>query len=174
MIPSRLAPSGKASAAMPSKTCFKCLISLPLEAFYRHPKMGDGHLNKCIDCTKKDVVTNRVANIEYCRSYDRSRASMPHRVAARVEYAKSDAGRLKMNAARRSWNLRNRHKRHAAVTLNNAVRDGRVTKEPCFVCGAPAEAHHASYDLPLHVTWLCDRHHKVLHKEHRERQREAA
>lgn len=41
------------------KKCFKCGAVKPLDQFYKHPQMGDGRLNKCIDCTKKDV-SNRL------------------------------------------------------------------------------------------------------------------
>ena len=41
------------------KTCFKCLRALPLEDFYPHPQMGDGHLNKCKDCARKDAEARR-------------------------------------------------------------------------------------------------------------------
>jgi hypothetical protein len=41
---------------MEKKKCFKCNEEKELELFYKHPKMFDKHLNKCIECTKKDVT----------------------------------------------------------------------------------------------------------------------
>ena len=40
---------------MTTKICFKCNIDKPLSDYYKHKQMGDGHLNKCKDCTKKDT-----------------------------------------------------------------------------------------------------------------------
>lgn len=52
---------------------------------------------------------------------------------------------------------------HSAIS--NAIHNGRMTKQPCEVCGAePAEAHHDDYNKPLEVRWLCDKHHKEWHK----------
>ena len=41
--------------------------------------------------------------------------------------------------------------------------------EPCEVCGIPeSHAHHDDYSRPLDVRWLCEKHHKQLHKERRQ------
>jgi len=37
------------------KICFKCGELKSLDDYYKHSKMGDGHLNKCKECTKKDA-----------------------------------------------------------------------------------------------------------------------
>jgi hypothetical protein len=39
-----------------SKICFKCNKVKPLTDYYKHKQMGDGHLNKCKDCTKVDSM----------------------------------------------------------------------------------------------------------------------
>ena len=144
---------------MSSKTCFKCFLTKPLEAFYRHAAMKDGHLNKCIECTKACVRENRLNKIDHYRSFDRGRANLPHRVEARLTYQQTDAFRISSAIANKRWAVANAIRRQA---------------QPCFVCGQKADAHHPDYSAPLSVSWLCRPHHAQLHKEHRERIRDAA
>lgn len=55
-------------------------------------------------------------------------------------------------------------RRRANTAVSNAVRDGRLVKQPCGDCGAPvAQAHHDDYDRPLAVRWLCTRCHAATH-----------
>lgn len=41
------------------KTCFKCGLRQPIEEFYKHPQMADGHLGKCKTCTREDSENRR-------------------------------------------------------------------------------------------------------------------
>lgn len=144
------------------KICFKCQQSLTLDNFYRHPQMGDGHLNKCKECTKKDVGENRAAKWDYYNEYDKWRY---RNIEGRREryYAFS-----KRHAA---------EKKKANSALANAVRDGRVVKpEGCWNCGSTrnVEGHHVHYELlPIDVVWLCRSCHIKAHKQQYDYERQA-
>lgn len=53
----------------------------------------------------------------------------------------------------------------ARSIVANAVKRGRLIRQPCEVCGdQKSQAHHEDYSKPLEVRWLCDPHHKAHHK----------
>jgi len=49
--------------------------------------------------------------------------------------------------------------------VGNAVRDGKLKRLPCVICGTPdTVGHHPDYNFPLEVVWYCQLHHKEEHK----------
>lgn len=135
---------------METKVCFKCGVDKPLDEFYKHKKMADGHLGKCKECTKRDTS----------------------------EHAKTPAGRAvarrrEQTLRRRKWHreyqrrrVQDPLKRRARWMVCNAIRDKRLKRGACEVCGKKkrVEAHHEDYYRPLDVKWLCPKHHKELHR----------
>jgi hypothetical protein len=133
------------------KTCFKCHQQKPFEGFYKHSQMADGYLNKCKECTKKDVFQRRHGeNRDAILEYDRQRGKNPHR---------QEANRLRNDVYRKIF----KERKNANNKVKRAVLKGLIQRMPCWCCGEKAEAHHPDYSRPLDVVWLCSSHHKQAH-----------
>lgn len=152
---------------MQCKECLKFKLEID---FYASNKA------RCKECIKTAVKANRLAKIDYYRGYDRMRGSIPHRVAAREAYAKTDAYKASQKKSLKKYRQEHPARTVARNAVNNAVRDRRLMPWP--VCAVPEcickpEAHHPDYSRPLDVVWLCDLHHKAAHNIVREAKRSA-
>ncbi len=156
---------------MSEKICRQCNTLKPLEQFYTHTQMADGHLNKCIECVKARVRkfgASRTAEQRGAgRAYDREKQRRPKYRA--LNEAWRAAHPVEVAAIKQRWAEKNYEKCKAEWTLSNAVRDGKVIKgTTCTRCGATTEleAHHEDYSKPLAVEWLClPCHGETRHKE---------
>jgi Zn finger protein HypA/HybF involved in hydrogenase expression len=128
------------------KECKNCARALAASDFYSHPATADRLLAVCKQCHRADMRARRRLNGESIRAYDRSRGS--RRTVAET----------------RAWRAANPEKYRAQTAVGNAIRDGKLSKEPCLFCGEErVHAHHADYSEPLKVTWLCPKCHQRLH-----------
>jgi hypothetical protein len=86
------------------------------------------------------------------QEYDRKRAKTPRR-----------QGHMKSVSAQ--WRKDHPEAYRAHNALNNALRDGRIQKQPCAVCGTDnnVHGHHSDYSRPLDVKWLCAKCHHRIH-----------
>lgn len=152
---------------MPMKTCFKCGQAKPLDDFYAHPRMADGHLNKCKECTKSD------ASKDYRRKVSAPAGLEAERARGRDKYARL----YRVGPNWQSPEAPHDVKMRARNALANAVRDGKVVKpkacEDCGVRDCRIHGHHLDYYRPLMVTWLCPRCHRRRHAVYPERVRTA-
>lgn len=138
--------------------CKKCLQDKAEDQFYKSNR------TRCKECVKASANQYRQENLERVRAYDQMRASMPHRVTARQEYQKTQQFAQSHSAAAKRWAAKHPKRREANVIVGHALRDGKLQKVPCHVCGCEnVEAHHPDYDRPLDVVWLCSSHHKEAH-----------
>ena len=127
----------------------------PLDDFYKHPKMGDGHLGKCKECAKKDTMENKLRNYEYYRKYDIERSNTPRRIELRKETTE-----------------RYRHEYPDKINACQKARRARIKglitpPNSCPSCGYGGKLimHHPDYSKPLEVEWMCQRCHKRLHAQ---------
>ena len=128
------------------KQCFRCKQEKDISEFYAHPEMKDGFLGKCKECTKQDVKINRASKREQYSEYDHKRNKN------RREYMRN------MNRKHRKA-YPEKAKAHRMV--NNAIRDGKIVRQPCIYCGNPkSQAHHEDYNKPFEVEWLCFKCHR--------------
>jgi len=152
------------------KLCRECNVQKSLSEFYKHAAMSDGHLNKCIPCVKSRVSKHREANLEVIREYDKKRGDEPHRVQARKDYQKTEAGKLSKKSAMDAYKKRYPMTYAAHIVTRNAVRDGKlIPASCCSVCNSTEkiEGHHDDYTKPLDVRWLCEKCHKAWHRSNK-------
>jgi hypothetical protein len=137
------------------KHCNSCETTKQESEFHIRKASKDGLSAKCKSCAK---------------AYDESRLRDPKRVEARKAYAKTEAGLIAGSRAKAEWAKRNPKKNKASNAVSNAVRDGKMARKPCEVCGSTyrIHGHHDDYDKMYDVRWLCAQHHRDWHKEHGE------
>lgn len=123
---------------MKTKICFKCGVEKEFSKFYKHPQMGDGHLNKCKECTKTDVKNTYLINVEDIKYVQKER------LRSREKYSR----------------LKHKMKPMAhpeTKTVSKSLRSRGVD-----LIGK--EIHHWDYNSLLDVFLLNPRAHKLVHK----------
>jgi hypothetical protein len=137
-----------------TKHCPKCNTTKPVDGFARNRSTKDGRSCWCKACMKAAIQKWNAANPEKMKA-----AGTRWRGRNRAERA----------AATRKYLAANPHIRSAHNAVLQAVRRGKLVKQPCEVCGLRADAHHDDYAKPLDVRWLCPSHHQLHHVEERSR-----
>ena len=135
------------------KTCKKCKETMSIQEFYTHKQMGDGRLSFCKECVKSRV-----------RKY----GSTDHAKEIARAWAKTPKGRAKTSRGGKRHIEQNPEKMRCRRMSANAIRDGKITREPCRVCGdEKSESHHKDYTNPFNIDWLCRKHHrKIYHSDY--------
>lgn len=143
--------------ATKTKTCTGCREAKPLGEFHRRKLSRDGRRSQCKECTRR---THKAEN-------ERWRRNNPEKVK---EASRSWRERNRGKARAHSQHQRERHpeKFAARQALNKAVQRGEIQRPDCCEsCGGERriQGHHADYDKPLEVEWLCENCHREGHGE---------
>ena len=149
------------------KPCIICAERKPLDEFYTHPQMADGHLNKCKVCCRIYTIKRELKLKSTDLSWYEGELSRHRAKQAKWRILnRPDPDAVKRGQHR--WSCVNKNKRNAELRVARAVRAGVIIKSPCEKCGyQPAQAHHDDYSQPLNVRWLCVKHHNEHHVEQR-------
>lgn len=148
------------------KVCTGCAREIPAttEYFHKHAPAKDGLKPRCKGCQ---------CSAESSRYLSKGEAERSAYIARVSQWRQKNRTRVAATGTR--WESANPEKRRSQWTVANAVRDGKLFKQPCEVCGsANVQAHHDDYSLPLNVRWLCTKHHAVADRARRASERMAS
>ena len=132
------------------KTCSSCNESKEESEFQVRKASKDGLTASCKKCLKERDAKRYLEEREI-------------RSLRQKAYMKTPEGIQAHKRAIENWRSKNTLKRAAHVIFNNAIKYKKIMKQPCFICGEKAEAHHPDYSRPLDVVWLCAPHHRQAH-----------
>ena len=140
------------------KQCTNCGIWWSPEFFYRNSAAPDGRAWRCIECAKK-IARERLGP----RPPDWKKKSADKK-AYRKKWLDEHPGYL--SKMKKKYYSENRDKLKVRYRFREALKRGKLERQPCFVCGIEsADGHHPDYSRPLDVVWLCKDHHRQLHRE---------
>lgn len=171
------------------RTCPKCGKLLPIDTFYRNGRgYINGRCKHCISIDHKakykaDPVPvllrckeyrerNAEAGRERSRRYRKEHKEVAYASVTRWvnEHPEAVAFIKKRSYEKHKKEVYTKTKRRrelfpekgrANALLATAVRNGKVKKLPCEVCGnIRSVGHHEDYSEPLAVVWLCYKHHR--------------
>lgn len=146
--------------------CSRCRQDKPNSEFYSFNKYY------CKTCHIEYTCNWRRAHPRQVRKWNKHSRDNPHHKAKQSEYYKiwyrQNGRRRKGNYADsiKLWQRENPEKVKAAKFLQKALRKGIINKPIyCSACGVICEliGHHADYNKPLAVSWLCTSCHKKIH-----------
>lgn len=124
------------------KRCFKCGEYKDINEFYVHSRMGDGHLNKCKVCTKKD------ADIR-----ERKLRQDPAWCEKEKQRSKEKYYRLNYRERQFRMNLNKPYKNKIYKTLHK-----KYNLQPI------QNAHHWNYNILNDVIILTKEDHRTIHR----------
>ena len=128
----------------PTKVCFKCGKEKPLSDFYKHPRMLDGHLNKCKECAKKDARKDYDRNAKDASWVEKERARGREKYH-RLGYKDKD------------WNNKTRRDFKVSGNIHRYLEKKGIDMEG-------KDAHHWNYNKPRSVILLSPLAHHRIHK----------
>lgn len=157
--------------------CSICQVDKAESEFY------SSNRNTCKACCRSRATRRRKENIEAIRNYDRNRPNRKERQQKMKEYKSKlrEENPEKFDeifhGIRKRYRARHKEKTKAEGLVNEAIRYGKLKRpDKCESCGKECkpQAHHYDYSKPLEVVWLCTACHANVHKEMRERERQAS
>ena len=139
------------------KRCKHCGELKPLTEFYPNKTSRGGRRADCVSCCRARKLKERLRDPELIRARSRAKYWADPEKARQAQLDR-DTTRIRKRGDRRRELVRMR--------TNYAVRSGKLTRQPCEVCGDPkSQAHHNDYSKPLEVRWLCSQHHGEQHRK---------
>jgi len=125
--------------------CKSCNSNLDDSDFYAGVK------SRCKTCHKSAMKVLRLLDPKV-QERDRNRAKTSER-------------KKRARAVTIKWRQDHPEAYRAHNAVNNAIRDGKLQKQPCWICSTDknVHAHHSDYSRPLDVKWLCAKCHHRIH-----------
>jgi len=153
------------------KTCPKCNKTVPKSSFWRNKRRRDGLQCYCMFCQRE--IVKKISQTERSRIMARARVKaykqtpqgrLQHK-QSNHRYYQTEKGKLQKKTCQNIMNHEYRLAHRAHITFFRALKNSKIQKDVCFVCGANTniEAHHEDYSKPLDVIWLCQKHHREKH-----------